>query len=180
MTGDFSSRGLGIKGDFGTISFTEYGYTFNSAIKKVYFFAPAQHYLNNRKYSMEVTILMADTPNDYYAVALTLLFRTGSSNPFFDYIISYLSKSTNPKVNLDSLIPNSIQNFYTYEGSLPVPPCNEKMKWYIYPSVQTLSSSQLSFFTKHWAGNVTFAGGRGNARLVQSLNGRDILYHRSI
>ena len=65
LSGNFSDRGLGIKGNFGNISFYEYGYYLESAIKKVYFFAPAQHYLNNRKYSLEVTILMDETFDGY-------------------------------------------------------------------------------------------------------------------
>jgi len=37
-----------------------------------------------------------------------------------------------------------------------------------------MSKQQLQDFTEMWAGNLSFAGGNGNNREIQALNGRKI------
>jgi carbonic anhydrase len=179
LSGDFGTTGLKITGDFGKISFEEFGDFFESEIDSLQIFAPAQHYLNGRKYSLEMTILMKDTPQGYAGYALTMFFRTGASSSFFESLISYLRDKNDKKVSLSTLLPSTIENFYVYDGSLPYPPCTETLRWFIYPAVQTMTSEQLNIFTAKWAGTKSFANGRGNTRYIQSLNNRDIFYHRT-
>ena len=53
---------------------------------------------------------------------------------------------------------------YSYEGSLTHPPCTEGVFYGVHPEIQPISSAQLKQFTDKWAGNFTFANGRGNNR----------------
>jgi carbonic anhydrase len=179
LFGNFSDRGLGFAGDYGNLTLSlDYG-EFYAHILRMNFFAPSQHYINGRKYSMEVTLRFTPQPG-YYLGALSVFFKTGASSPFIASVINYLNGTSNPLINLDSILDKEITNFYSYDGSLPVPPCTELIEWYIIPKILTLSSTQLKFFTDHWASNKTFAGGRGNTRYMQGLNSRTIYYYRGL
>lgn len=62
--------------------------------------------------------------------------------------------------------------FYSYPGGFTTPPCTEGIQFFIMKDVQKITLTQLQSFTKYWAGNATFAAGKGNNRLVQPLNDR--------
>jgi len=53
--------------------------------------------------------------------------------------------------------------------------CNFGVNWYIMDSVLPITSAQLSAFNSYFTNNLTFAGGKGNARGEQSANGRAVL-----
>lgn len=40
--------------------------------------------------------------------------------------------------------------------------------------VQPINAAQLEEFTKYWAGDTNFAGGKGNNRVVQPINERTL------
>lgn len=179
LNGNFSDTGLRLTGDFGNITFTSISGIFTTPATRMNFLAPSQHYINGKKYSMEITFRLSPQPGYYYG-ALSVFFKTGAKNSFIDSVIKYLNGTSMPEVNLTSIVGTKISNYYMYNGSYPVPPCTEVVQWYISPNINTLSSDQLKFFTDHWAGNKTFAGGRGNTRYIQSLNSRTIVYQRGL
>ena len=69
-----------------------------------------------------------------------------------------------------------MRKYWAYDGSLTTPPCTEGIKWSVIEEVQKISSQQLEDFTKHFAGDMNFAGGNGNNRAVQELNDRTLFY----
>lgn len=179
LTGNFSDVGLRLFGDFGNFTFISTSGIFTSAVLRMNVFAPSQHYINGKKYSMEITFKLNPQPG-YIGTAVSVFFKTGAKNAFIDSVIQHLNNTSDPLVNLASIVGTKISNYYMYEGSYPVPPCSETVQWYILPNINTISSSQLKFFTDNWAGNKTFAGGRGNTRYIQSLNSRTIVYQRGL
>ncbi len=64
---------------------------------------------------------------------------------------------------LDSL---TLQDFWSYDGSLTTPPCTEGIKWSVLKKVQPISEVQLKKFTDLYAGNPEFAAGKGNNRAI--------------
>lgn len=47
----------------------------------------------------------------------------------------------------DALLPNSIENYVHYNGSLTIPPCNEGVAWYVViEPLLKISRAQLDIF----------------------------------
>jgi len=50
------------------------------------------------------------------------------------------------EIHLDELLPEDIQSFYRYSGSLTTPTCNEVVTWTIFSNPKLMSSAQLEQF----------------------------------
>ncbi|MDX9707723.1 MAG: carbonic anhydrase family protein, partial [Azospira sp.] len=68
------------------------------------------------------------------------------------------------KVDLGVFIPQK-RDYYTYSGSLTMPPCTESVTWLVLKQPATLSKEQIADFAKAY---------RDNVRPVQPTNGRII------
>jgi len=104
-----------------------------------------------------------------------VFFDEGIFNPEFDKILREAPTSNNVTVtkddfiNLDKLLPNSTQNFYTYFGSLTTPPCSEGIQWLLLKEAIPISNDQIEEFkTKFY---------RNNARQEQKMNDRKVDTH---
>jgi carbonic anhydrase len=62
------------------------------------------------------------------------------------------------------LLPSD-QNYYTFDGSLTIPPCSEGVKWFVMKTPVELSPAQIAAFARLYP---------DNARPVQPLNGRKV------
>ena len=70
----------------------------------------------------------------------------------------------------------STDKIYNYQGSLTAPPCTESVNWIILDDPRHISTRQIENFQNLWEKNKAFAGGNGNNRVAQPLNGRKIFY----
>jgi len=71
-------------------------------------------------------------------------------------------------------------SFFNYNGSLTTPPCTQIVNWFVVSQVIHIPPSQLVAFNNLWKNNPNFAGGRGNNRDLQELNGRTVLTQGSL
>lgn len=69
-----------------------------------------------------------------------------------------------------------MRKYWSYDGSLTTPPCTEGIKWNVIQQIQPITKRQLEEFTKHFSGNMEFAKGKGNNRVVQPLQDRTLYY----
>jgi carbonic anhydrase len=76
----------------------------------------------------------------------------------------------------DFLASADFSEYWSYPGSLTVPPCVEGIKWTVIKKPLPISDAQLSAFTKFFAANKTFANGLGNNRKIQPLNARTLYF----
>jgi carbonic anhydrase len=67
-------------------------------------------------------------------------------------------------VNVKDLLPANL-GYYTYAGSLNIPPCSEGGTWFVLKSPDTLSAEEGAAFAKHYP---------MNARPIQPTNCREI------
>ncbi|XP_051027060.1 carbonic anhydrase 6-like [Acomys russatus] len=75
------------------------------------------------------------------------------------------------KVNIRNMLPQDIQHYYTYLGSLTTPPCTENVKWFVFLDTTKLSLSQVTKIENSVKdpNNETL---QNNYRETQPLNGR--------
>ncbi len=69
-------------------------------------------------------------------------------------------------INALKLIPED-RSYYYYMGSLTTPPATEGVKWFVMEKPIEVSAAQVEQFSKYYS---------MNARPVQPLNGREIVY----
>ncbi|CAF3809278.1 unnamed protein product [Rotaria sp. Silwood1] len=108
-----------------------------------------------------------------------------SDNPDIGKLFDYLSKISykGDKINLDynvislrNLMPENIQNYYTYDGSLTTPMCYESVRWIVFRDRMGISKRQLNQLRqlKHTCKTDKTKNGyiTRNFRPLMPLNGR--------
>ncbi|XP_075711263.1 carbonic anhydrase 12 [Rhinoderma darwinii] len=81
---------------------------------------------------------------------LGIFIEIGSFNTAYDHIISKLThikyKGQNFKMrvfNVQDLVPERLDEYYRYEGSLTTPPCNPSVLWSVFRNPVFISEEQL-------------------------------------
>jgi len=149
----------------------------------------SEHALNGKKYFGEMHIVHRDKqlynltmglgqPNGVAVLGFFVEELETEDNEALRPIIDHLVKipQTNnivdiPPFALKKIVPENIENYFRYEGSLTTPPCSEKVIWTMFESRIKISKKQANAFRK--IVNVT-----NNFRPLQPLNQRKI-YKRS-
>jgi carbonic anhydrase len=78
-------------------------------------------------------------------------------------------------VALDDLLPKDKENFFTYEGSLTTPDCNEVVSWIVLKDRATISENQIKLFRELEVWQGPQGRLKKNFRPLQELNTRVIL-----
>eukprot|EP00850_Spirogloea_muscicola_P011653 SM000073S21429 [mRNA] locus=s73:254997:256731:+ [translate_table: standard] len=78
--------------------------------------------------------------------------------------------TVNPRSFLTKSAASSALDFYTYEGSLTTPSCNQTVQWYVLQKFQTVSVDQVELFQS--AISAVSDGERENNRPPEPLHGR--------
>ena len=76
----------------------------------------------------------------------------------------------------DFLATVDFSEYWSYPGSLTVPPCVEGIKWTVIKKPLPISDAQLNAFNAFFSDNESFAGGLGNNRLIQPLKNRTLYF----
>ncbi|KAL5017481.1 hypothetical protein ScPMuIL_007070 [Solemya velum] len=122
----------------------------------------SEHDINGELFPMEMHIVHyaerfgnASTAmsEDKGLAVLGFLFEVGEHNTHFDEIIQHFDEirnqddSTNiTSFQLKSLMPDNLEVFYRYSGSLTTPPCYESVVWTIFKETLKVSEDQLNAF----------------------------------
>ncbi|XP_078007321.1 carbonic anhydrase 12 isoform X2 [Phascolarctos cinereus] len=81
---------------------------------------------------------------------LAVLIEMGSFSPSYDNIFSYLQdvkykdqKIQIPGFNIQDLLPQNLNEYYRYQGSLTTPPCFPSVLWTVFRNPVQISQDQL-------------------------------------
>jgi carbonic anhydrase len=135
---------------------------------RFHFHAPNEEKINGKNYPLVAHLVHKSADGKLAVVAV--LFNIGAENEALKNVFDNMpaktgeTKSLEGPIDIASLLPAD-RGYYTYMGSLTIPPCSEGVHWYVMKNPVTLSSQQLAAFKKLYA---------MNARPVQPLNGRKV------
>lgn len=127
--------------------------------------SPSSHRIRDRFYPVEIHLIHKDASGNSLIIAI--LTEIGNNNSAVETLLKQTNLHSIDKFtfNSDELLPTS-RAYYSYNGSLPYPPCTENVKWRVLKTPITISTQQFSNITKYT--------GR-NTRLPQPLYMRDVL-----
>jgi len=164
--------------------------------EEIVFHTPSEHKINGKGFDMEMQIIFYGRSKGDIAkqVILSVLFqkKPGVYNKFLDDIDFFsLPNAANPerdilhdlyipKVFLKSSDDNQVNmkpfSFYTYQGSLTMPPCSEGTIHYVVADPMPLASAPIQLFQEAIRANSESNEIPENNRETQPLNGRPVFF----
>jgi carbonic anhydrase len=139
------------------------------ALVQYHFHAPSEEQIDGKSFAMAAHLVHQNASGKLAVVAV--LFELGAYNPElaslwarFPRIVGNEIAFPNVRIDLSKILPGD-RSYYTYEGSLNMPPCTEGVTWFVLKQPLTASAGQIREFTAQHS---------VNARPVQPLNGRQV------
>lgn len=128
----------------------------------VHFHSPAEHF-DPATADMEMHIV--NTSGKKRAVLAVGLRKGGGDNPALAPFFSNVGSDIAPAgltMDLITLIPaeksitarnflDSLRPYYSYEGSLTTPDCEQNVSWYLFEDTLAISEAQIAAFKKRFA-----------------------------
>ena len=133
-----------------------------------HFHQPSEHLIAGKAADMEAHFVHQDRATGDFVVLAVLMFE-GKLNRALNRVWNQIPDSDRPKevsdfiINASNLLPENVDRYYRYQGSLTTPPCSEIVTWLILKQPVEISKLQIDRFLEI-IGN--------NARPVQPLNDR--------
>lgn len=141
----------------------------NYALTQVLFHRPAEITVDGHAFAMDAQL--THRADDGKLAIVVVLLEKGAENPVVQMALNNLplehgSEVSPPALTIDveQLLPAD-RRYYTFMGSLSMPPCTEDVLWVVLKTPQQISAEQLSIFERLY---------RPNARPVQPSFGRII------
>ncbi|KAM9815766.1 carbonic anhydrase 12 [Syngnathus typhle] len=124
----------------------------------------SEHTVDSKQYAAELHIVhynsekypnvsMAFDKSDGLAV-LGVFIEIGAFNPGYNNILSYLTKIPKrsnrykiPAFDVRQLMPQRLDEYFRYDGSLTSPPCYQSVLWTVFKNPVTISQAQYDKLT---------------------------------
>lgn len=174
---DYAKGTVSINRNLGSVKVNSIIYSIIGA----HYHAPSEHIVNGENLDLEIHLVGQNEDGELHVIGI--FFEVGEeSNEFVQGTIE--SIESDAKSDFEStwlLIDGTQEDYYYYNGSVTAPivndDCVEDVKWTVLKDPISITEKQLKFFNDLWAKNDSFAGGYGNNRKVQPLNGRKVYLH---
>lgn len=186
---DDTGNSLQVNGPFSKLIATDVeGDVYEYEAIQFHFHAPAEHTIRGDYYDLEVHIVHQITPrctkkgNIKRNLAVVGIFfdldedPNAEPNPFIESLKLH-DVGASVTINMNDALGKDMTNlmdYYAYKGSLTVPPCSANANWYVMQKPLKITPDQLEQFNLRWKDNPNYAGGFGNNRAIQPLNGRTV------
>ena len=159
--------------------------------EEITFHTLSEHFIDNKQYDMEMHIIhkgVSKGDQDKYAV-ISFLFEKepGIFNDFIESLDYFNIGNSNITIDINQIMPKEL-SFFTYQGSLTVPPFNEKTIHYVFDKVIPISNASIEMFKKAIQDKEEFdylkyvyvnKKYRTNNRELQRYNNRKVYYYRN-
>ncbi|KAG8431234.1 hypothetical protein GDO86_019206, partial [Hymenochirus boettgeri] len=151
----------------------------------------SEHAVNGQRFPGEMHVVHysaeynnvdeASTQPGGLAVLSVFIQEGEEENPGFQHLLSYLENITEagesteiPGFDIHGLLPQRLDRYYRYNGSLTTPPCYQTVNWTLFNQTVSLSPEQVEILedTVHSDHDHIM---KMNFRDRQSLNGRVVL-----
>jgi len=129
---------------------------------------PSEEAVHGKHYDLVIHLVHKDAEGHLAVVAV--LFKQGASDAAVKAVVDHLPSQKEQETTVDttidatSLLPQT-RSYYTFGGSLTIPPCTEGVTWFVLQTPSTLSSEELATLAKLYP---------HNARPLQPLNDRTV------
>ncbi len=139
-----------------------------------HFHAPSEHKIDGEAAPMEIHFVHQDQNSNNLAVVGVLLIEGDAQReayaPVFGHMPAQIGapEPAGDPLDLAALVPQE-SGYYTYTGSLTTPPCSEVVRWLLLDAPVAVSAEQIAAYRALYD---------GNARPIQPLGNRDLLYTR--
>jgi carbonic anhydrase len=162
-----------ISTDTATLRFGDHVY----ALRQVHFHAPSEHTIDGAPAEVEVHFVHADGEGHIAVVAV--LFEEGEpEHPDIGELlkIDLLAEPGGELVDeataldLQKFLPDSLGQYYTYDGSLTTPPATEGVRWFVLEESLHLNRQQIETIDRVYYSNNRPTQPR-NARFVLTRGG---------
>jgi carbonic anhydrase len=130
----------------------------------------SENEIDGKKYDMELHFVHMDSAANRTAV-VAVFIKSGAENAALRDLWSHIPRDMDKEVQYKKVVINAAdllpadQNYYTFDGSLTIPPCKEGVKWFVMKTPIEASPAQIAAFAKYYP---------DNARPVQPAYGREI------
>lgn len=133
------------------------------------FHHPSEHAVKGKLTDMDVELLHKSADGKMAAIAVRFTLDRGEPNAMLANLIDHLpaagkSEQVSTFINPGGFLPAD-RGYWTYNGSLTVPPCTEGVRWFVMEQDLSISRTQLRSFLSLF---------RMNSRPIQDKNGRTI------
>lgn len=120
-------------------------------LQSVHFHRPSEHAVKGRLADMEAHFVHRSADGKLAVISVLLNEDINTPNPLLATLWTNLpqtegqSSKVTESVNPGALLPAS-RAYWTYTGSLTVPPCTEGVKWFVMQQPMTVGRTQLRAF----------------------------------
>jgi carbonic anhydrase len=139
-------------------------------LKQFHFHHPSEEAVHGKLTDLVVHLVHESADGKTAVVAVRFTMDRGDPNPLLAALWPYLPKRAGEQEKIDDMInPGGFlpadRGYWTYLGSLTIPPCTEGVRWLVFEDVLSMSRAQLQAFTNIFP---------MNSRPLQDLHGRRI------
>jgi len=135
-------------------------------LQQLHFHHPGEHAIDGQRAPMELHLVHKGARG---LLVVGVLLADGTGGAPFEPIFNALPRHEHEETAVAALDPVALlpldRSFFTYEGSLTVPPCTENVTWVVLKAPSTVSRAQLDAFATLFP---------DDSRPLQPLNARTI------
>lgn len=121
-------------------------------LKNLAFHHPSENAVKGKLTDMDVEMLFESTDGKMAVTATRMSLDLDQPNATLAALWAHLPKQANTSNKIDDMIDPAgflpaDRGYWTFEGSLSIPPCTEGVRWFVFEDPITVSRAQLRAFT---------------------------------